>query len=87
MEEAGLLEMNVADAQARKIADGDLVRVFNRRGDIQLRPRVDAAVPTGVVSAKLLWAKLSSGSRKRECAPLGKTYRPGQLRHVLFRLG
>ncbi|HXP17068.1 MAG TPA: molybdopterin dinucleotide binding domain-containing protein [Terriglobales bacterium] len=63
MEEAGLVEMNAADAQARKIADGDLVRVFNRRGDIHLRARVDDAVQTGVVSAKLHWAKLSLESR------------------------
>ena len=63
MEEVGLLEMNAADARARGIADGDAVRVFNRRGDIQLRARVDGVVQKGVVSAKLHWAKLSSGSR------------------------
>jgi anaerobic selenocysteine-containing dehydrogenase len=63
MEEAGLLEMNAADARARGIADGDSVRVFNRRGDILLRARVDGAVQKGVVSAKLHWAKLSAGSR------------------------
>jgi anaerobic selenocysteine-containing dehydrogenase len=63
MEEVGLLEMNVADAEVRGIADGDSVRVFNRRGDILLRARVDGAVQAGVVSAKLHWAKLSSGSR------------------------
>jgi anaerobic selenocysteine-containing dehydrogenase len=61
MEEAGLLEMNAADARARKIVDGDVVRVFNRRGDIQLRARVDGAVQEGVVSARLHWAKLSPG--------------------------
>ena len=49
--------------ESRKIVDGDLVRVFNRRGDIQLRARVDGAVQAGVVSAKLHWAKLSSGNR------------------------
>ena len=63
MEEVGLLEMNAADAQVRGIADGDSVRVFNRRGDILLRARVEGAVQAGVVSAKLHWAKLSSGSR------------------------
>ena len=63
MEEAGLLEMSAADARARSIVDGDVVRVFNRRGDIMLRARVDGAVQAGVVSAKLHWAKLSSGSR------------------------
>jgi len=63
MEEFGLLEMNAGDALARGIADGDSVRVFNRRGDILLRARVDGAVQKGVVSAKLHWAKLSAGSR------------------------
>jgi molybdopterin guanine dinucleotide-containing S/N-oxide reductase-like protein len=63
MEEAGLLEMSTVDARARRIVDGDRVRVFNRRGDIMLRARVDGAVQAGVVSAKLHWAKLSSGSR------------------------
>ncbi len=63
MEEVGLLEMNAADARSRGIADGDTVRVFNRRGDILLRARVDGAVQVGVVSAKLHWAKLSPGNR------------------------
>jgi anaerobic selenocysteine-containing dehydrogenase len=63
MEEVGLLEMSAADARSRGIADGDAVRVFNQRGDILLRARVDGAVQPGVVSAKLHWAKLSSGNR------------------------
>jgi len=61
MEEAGLLEMNAADARTRGIADGDPVRVFNRRGDIRLHARVDGRVQPGVVSAKLHWAKLTPG--------------------------
>ena len=60
MEELGLLEMNAADARARGIADGDTVRVFNRRGDILLKAKVNGAVQAGVVSARLFWAKLSS---------------------------
>ncbi len=63
MEEAGLLEIGAADAGARKIVDGDTVRVFNRRGEIRLRARVDGAVQAGVVSARLHWAKLSPGNR------------------------
>ena len=58
-----MLEMNAADARARGIVDGDVVRVFNHRGEILLRARVDGAVQTGVVAAKLHWAKLSSGNR------------------------
>ena len=63
MEEAGLLEMSASDARARGIADGDAVKVFNRRGDMVLKARVDGAVQPGVVSARLHWAKLSAGNR------------------------
>jgi molybdopterin guanine dinucleotide-containing S/N-oxide reductase-like protein len=63
MEESGLLEMNSSDARARGIADGDKVRVFNRRGDILLRARVDGAVQPGVVCAQLHWAKLAPQGR------------------------
>ena len=63
MEEAGLLEMNHSDAHTRGIADGDRVRVFNRRGDILLRARVDGAVQPGVVCAQLSWAKLAPQGR------------------------
>ncbi|HYM76794.1 MAG TPA: molybdopterin-dependent oxidoreductase [Candidatus Dormibacteraeota bacterium] len=61
MEEPGLLEISAADARARGIADGDRVRVFNRRGDIELKARVDGKVQPGVVSASLHWAKMAKG--------------------------
>lgn len=63
MEETNLLEMHSTDARARGIADGETVRVYNRRGEIFLKARVDGAVQPGVVSAKLNWAKLGPGSR------------------------
>ena len=61
MEEPGLLEISAADARTRGIADGDQVRVFNHRGDILLKARVDGKVQPGVVSAKLNWAKMTPG--------------------------
>jgi anaerobic selenocysteine-containing dehydrogenase len=61
MEETGLLEISGADARARGIADGDRVRVFNHRGDILLKARVDGKVQPGVVSASLNWAKMTPG--------------------------
>ena len=61
MEEPGLLEISAADAKARGIADGTRVRVFNRRGEIELKARVDGKVQPGVVSASLNWAKLTPG--------------------------
>jgi molybdopterin guanine dinucleotide-containing S/N-oxide reductase-like protein len=63
MEEVGLLEMNARDARARSVSDGDRVRVYNCRGDIVLKARVDGAVQPGVVCARLHWAKLSPGGR------------------------
>jgi anaerobic selenocysteine-containing dehydrogenase len=63
MEELDLLEMHSADARARGIADGETVRVYNRRGEIFLKARVDGAVQPGVVSARLNWAKLGPGLR------------------------
>jgi molybdopterin guanine dinucleotide-containing S/N-oxide reductase-like protein len=63
MEELGLLEINFKDAKARQIANGDKVRVFNRRGEITLTARVDGKVQPGVVSASLYWAKLSRDHR------------------------
>ncbi|MGA7379783.1 MAG: molybdopterin-dependent oxidoreductase [Terriglobales bacterium] len=63
MEEPGLLEMSAADALSRGIADGDTVRVFNRRGDIHLAAKINGAVQTGVVCARLAWAKLSPGGQ------------------------
>ena len=61
MEEPGLLEISAPDAEARAIRDGDRVRVYNRRGEIELRARVDEKVRPGVVSATLGWAKMTPG--------------------------
>jgi anaerobic selenocysteine-containing dehydrogenase len=61
MEEFGLLEISAPDARARGIVDGDRVRVFNPRGEISLKARVDGKVQPGVVSAKLHWAKTTPG--------------------------
>jgi len=59
MEEPGLLEMCAADARPRAIGDGDLVRVYNQRGEVRLRARVNGSVQPGVVAARLTWAKLT----------------------------
>ena len=54
------LEISTEDAKPRGIADGDRVRVFNDRGEVFLRARVNGAVQAGVVGARLGWAKLSN---------------------------
>jgi anaerobic selenocysteine-containing dehydrogenase len=59
LEDPGVLEISHADAEPRGITDGDRVRVFNQRGELQLRARVNGAVQPGVVVGRLGWAKLS----------------------------
>jgi anaerobic selenocysteine-containing dehydrogenase len=59
----GVLEISRKDAAARGIRNGDTVRVFNDRGEIQLKARVDGNVSPGVVASKLNWAKLTPGGR------------------------
>jgi anaerobic selenocysteine-containing dehydrogenase len=61
MESFGLLEISGPDARSRGISEGDRVRVFNGRGEILLKARVDGKVRPGVVSAKLNWAKMTPG--------------------------
>ncbi len=63
LEAQGLLEMHTEDAARRGIRDGDRVRAFNRRGEIQLKAKVNGSVSPGVVAAKLNWAKLTPGGR------------------------
>jgi len=50
------LEMNSADAQARGIQDGDLVRVFNDRGEVKLRVRLHQGVRAGLVNICQGWS-------------------------------
>ncbi|MGH9766174.1 MAG: molybdopterin-containing oxidoreductase family protein [Blastocatellia bacterium] len=55
------LEIHPADAAARNIKDGDRVRVFNDRGEFNLKARVSAKARPGVVVAlSVWWKKLTS---------------------------
>ncbi len=51
------LDMHPRDAEARGIADGDRVRVFNDRGSYELRARVNGKPRPGVVVAPSVWWK------------------------------
>ena len=51
------LEMHPVDARARGIGEGDEVRVWNDRGEIKLTALVNGTMPTGVVVARIDWAK------------------------------
>ncbi len=55
------LEIHAADALARGIVGGDLVRVWNDRGSLELTALVSDRVPSGVVAGRLDWGKLSPG--------------------------
>ena len=81
------LEIAADDAETRGIADGDRVRVFNERGEIFLRARVDGAVRPGVVGAKLGWAKLSEGGVNINVLTSARIGRLGRWRYVLFHSG
>jgi anaerobic selenocysteine-containing dehydrogenase len=49
--------MHPADAQARQITEGELVRVFNDRGSMQARVRVTDRAREGVVVGLSVWWK------------------------------
>ena len=57
---AGVLEMHPNDAAARGVSMGDEVEVFNARGRIVLKARLSGRVGSGVVAARLDWAKLGA---------------------------
>jgi anaerobic selenocysteine-containing dehydrogenase len=55
-----IVEISAADAAARNINDGMLVRVFNARGECQLRAVISDRVKPGVaVAASIWWRKFS----------------------------
>ena len=55
------LDIHSEDADARGIADGDMVEIFNARGRVRLRARIGTAVQRGVVAGQLGWNKLADG--------------------------
>jgi anaerobic selenocysteine-containing dehydrogenase len=57
------LEMHSADAAARGIRDGAYVRVYNARGSLRLRARVNDRPRPGVVVAPSVWWKKYSPDR------------------------
>lgn len=61
-EKEPLAEIHPADAAARSISDGDVVRVFNDRGALTLRARVGERVVPGMIAVPSgWWASLSPG--------------------------
>ena len=55
------VEINPADANARGIADGDTLRVFNERGEVHLTARItDAVLPGVLYTPKGTWLATSA---------------------------
>jgi anaerobic selenocysteine-containing dehydrogenase len=58
------LDIHPADAHARQIADGEIVRIFNDRGSMQARARVTERAREGVVvGLSIWWKKLAPDGR------------------------
>lgn len=51
-----ILNIHPADAEPRGIRDGDLVRVFNDRGEVHLRARVHQGIRPGLVNTSQGWS-------------------------------
>jgi anaerobic selenocysteine-containing dehydrogenase len=63
-EKQPFMDLNQTDAEARGIEDGELVRVFNDRGEFQITVRISDRVKAGVaVALSIWWNKLSPGGR------------------------
>jgi anaerobic selenocysteine-containing dehydrogenase len=58
------LDLCAKDAAERGIVDGEMVRVFNDRGEVHLTARISDRVKSGVaVALSIWWNKLSPGHR------------------------
>jgi len=58
LEKEPLLHINVVDAVERDIQDGEIVRVWNHRGECELKVSVGENVLPGVVATQGLWQHL-----------------------------
>lgn len=60
----GVVSLNPLDAEARNIAEGAPVRVFNHRGSVTLTARIDTALKAGVISVPSVgWPSGAADSR------------------------
>lgn len=49
------VKMSPADAAAKGIVDGDVVRMFNARGTVTMKAYINAGLPQGMVAAPRAW--------------------------------
>jgi anaerobic dimethyl sulfoxide reductase subunit A len=52
-----MVEMNPADADARRITEGDVVEVFNDRGSVRLKAKLSEGIRPGMVNISRGWAR------------------------------
>lgn len=55
LEPEPLLEINPLDAEPRGVADGDVVRVFNNRGQARLKAKLSTLIKPGVIDVSQGW--------------------------------
>jgi anaerobic selenocysteine-containing dehydrogenase len=55
MEGEPVLEMHASDAAERGIANGDVVKVFNQRGEYNVKAEVSSRARPGVVNGMGIW--------------------------------
>jgi anaerobic selenocysteine-containing dehydrogenase len=55
MEEGPFIELDAADAAVRGIADGDVVRICNDRGELVMPARISGRLRPGVVAVPWGW--------------------------------
>jgi anaerobic selenocysteine-containing dehydrogenase len=59
----------IADAEARRVSDGDAIRVFNERGTFRARAHVTDKIPAGVVWTHDGWTGLNALTSGRPVLP------------------
>jgi anaerobic selenocysteine-containing dehydrogenase len=59
----------IADAEARRVSDGDAIRIFNDRGTFRARAHVTDKIPAGVVWTHDGWAGLNALTSGRPVLP------------------
>ena len=59
------LEINPADADERKIKDGDLVEVINNRGNVRVKAKLTEDIKQGVCFLPMHWGKILNSDLNR----------------------
>ncbi len=81
-----VIYVSTADARRRRIADGDLVRVYNDLGECQVRAKVSPAVRPGQVIVYHAWEPFQFRSKHSVQALMPSPLNPVQLAGGYFHL-